>query len=142
MKVRPYIPKDKHKLIALWRSCHLLNPKNDPEKDIGRKLDIKPGWLFVAEEKGAIVGSVMVGYEGHRGWINYLAVAPGYRSKGFGRELMNRAEKELKKVDCPKINLQVRAGNRAVLGFYRRIGYVEDKVVSLGKRLTDDSNSP
>ena len=94
---------------------------------------------MVGEEKGMIVASIMIGYEGHRGWINYLAVAPGLQKQGLGRRLMARAEDELRKAGCPKINLQVRKGNEAVLGFYHVIGYLEYDAVNLGKRLVDDS---
>jgi ribosomal protein S18 acetylase RimI-like enzyme len=85
-----------------------------------------------------IVGSVMAGYEGHRGWINYLAVLPECRRRGVGRALMAEAERLLRAAGCPKINLQVRAGNAEVLGFYRAIGFAVDEVVSLGKRLEVD----
>jgi ribosomal protein S18 acetylase RimI-like enzyme len=81
----------------------------------------------------------MAGYEGHRGWINYLAVSPGLRKKGLGRKILGHAEKKLGRLGCPKINLQVRKGNEAVLGFYRGMGYQVDEVLSLGKRLIDDA---
>jgi ribosomal protein S18 acetylase RimI-like enzyme len=139
MKIRLYAPSDKKGLIALWKSCGLVNPKNDPTKDIQRKLRSKNGWIIVGEEKGEVIASVMAGYEGHRGWLNYLAVSPGRQKEGIGRKIVGHAEGKLKKLGCPKINLQVRKGNGAVLDFYRRIGYREDEVVSLGKRLVDDS---
>src|SRR5690349_6838004 len=123
MKVRRYTPNDKNGLIDLWGACGLINPKNDPAKDIERKLKVKPGWILVGEEKGNLVASVFVGYEGHRGWLNYLAVDPSRRQKGLGRKIVNHAEALLRRLGCPKINLQVRKGNKEVLGFYREIGY-------------------
>lgn len=126
-------------MIGLWRVCGLVKPQNDPAKDIRRKLGSKAGWLLVGVEKGEVIASVMAGYDGHRGWINYLAVAPGFRKQGRGRAILERAERELARAGCPKINLQVRLGNKAVLGFYRALGYSDDRVVSLGKRLADDS---
>jgi ribosomal protein S18 acetylase RimI-like enzyme len=81
----------------------------------------------------------MVGYEGHRGWINYLAVSPDHQRKGYGRLLMDEAERLLRKEGCPKINLQVRTTNAAVLAFYKALGYGQDEVVSLGKRLENDT---
>lgn len=141
MKIRQYNSKDKKGLIALWHACGLVNPKNDPAKDIQRKLKVKPGWILVGEEKGRIIASVMVGYEGHRGWLNYLAVSPDFRNQGLGRRILGHAEKKLIRLGCPKINLQVRKGNEAVLGFYREMGYQGDEVLSLGKRLIDDSKA-
>jgi ribosomal protein S18 acetylase RimI-like enzyme len=139
MKIRLYAPSDRKALIDLWQSCGLVNPKNDPAKDIERKLKAKSGWIFIGEDKGKIVASVMVGYEGHRGWLNYLAVSPERRNEGLGRRIVKHAETKLKSLGCPKINLQVRKGNETVLGFYQAIGYQEDEVASLGKRLIDDS---
>jgi len=141
ISIRPYAAADEAAVIALWRDCDLLRPQNDPHKDIGRKLRVNGEWFLVAEQAGRIVGSVMAGFEGHRGWINYLAVAPAHRRTGLGRRLMHEAELRLRAVGCPKINLQVRRGNEAALEFYRRIGFATDEVVSLGKRLErDDGN--
>jgi ribosomal protein S18 acetylase RimI-like enzyme len=106
-----------------------------------QEIERHPGWILVGEAKNRIVASVMVGYEGHRGWINYLAVAPDLRKQGLGRKILEHAEKKLSRLGCPKINLQVREGNESVLGFYRAMGYQEDAVVSLGKRLIDDSSA-
>ena len=139
MKVRLYTKSDKKAVIALWHSCGLVNPKNDPAKDIQRKLKAKSGWILVGDDKGRIIATVMVGYEGHRGWLNYLAVSPERQKEGLGRKIVSHAEAKLKKMGCPKINLQVRKGNGAVLDFYQKIGYRKDEVVSLGKRLVDDS---
>jgi ribosomal protein S18 acetylase RimI-like enzyme len=89
---------------------------------------------------GKIVASVMVGYEGHRGWINYLAVSPDHQKRGFGKQMMEEAERFLRAEGCPKINLQVRTSNVEVLAFYRAIGFLKDDVVSMGKRLEHDQN--
>jgi ribosomal protein S18 acetylase RimI-like enzyme len=94
--------------------------------------------FLVAESDGRILASVMAGYDGHRGWVNYLAVHPDHRRQGIGRRMMEEAESRLKAAGCPKINLQVRTENVAVLEFYKRIGYQTDDVVSLGKRLEPD----
>ena len=80
----------------------------------------------------------MAGYDGHRGWVNYLAVAPGQRGQGLGAALMQHIEQQLLALGCPKLNLQVRSSNTAVLDFYRHLGYAQDEVVSLGKRLIPD----
>ena len=94
--------------------------------------------FLVAVMDGAIAGTVMAGYEGHRGWINYLATSPEHRRRGIARRLMQHAERLLKEAGCPKMNLQVRAGNAAAVAFYRAIGFNVDEVVSMGKRLEDD----
>lgn len=138
MLIRPYQPTDEENLISLWRICDLVKPQNDPRKDIARKLSVDPGLLLVGTKKEELVGSVMAGYEGHRGWINYIAVAPAYRGAGFGRKLMDEAERLLRLRGCPKINLQVRESNRDVLAFYEKIGYRCDPVISFGKRLEID----
>ncbi|MFW5839718.1 MAG: GNAT family acetyltransferase [Planctomycetota bacterium] len=142
MEIQPYRPEDREALIALWRECKLTRPWNDPQLDIQRKLAEQPDLLLVGRQDGRVVASVMVGYDGHRGWINYLAVAGDCRRKGLGRAMMAEAERLLAQRGCPKVNLQVRASNHDVIDFYRRIGYSPDEVVSMGKRLVDDSEGP
>ncbi len=139
--IRSFRAEDEDALIALWQRCGLLRPWNDPHLDIARKLAVDAAGLAVIEHPQAalgLIGAVMAGYEGHRGWINYLAVDPSWQRRGLGRQLMAWAEAELHARGCPKINLQVRRGNEAVLGFYRAIGYLEDDLISLGRRLTQD----
>jgi ribosomal protein S18 acetylase RimI-like enzyme len=116
----------------------MVVPQNNPRRDIQRKLQVNPEWFLVGVLGGHIVASCMAGYEGHRGWINYLAVSPHHRGQGIGRRIMEEAEKNLIAAGCPKINLQVRETNHAVIKFYERIGYARDPVVSMGKRLTPD----
>lgn len=140
--VRPYVRSDEDAVIALWAACALVVPWNDPAEDIGIKHSFQPELFFVGEEDGQIVASVMAGYDGHRGWINYLAVAPERRKHGLGRAIMAFAEEALRKLGCPKINLQVRAGNRAVIDFYERLGFHVEETVSLGKRLDGKSWNP
>jgi len=138
MIIRPYCAADEAALLALWQECDLLRPQNAPRKDIARKLKVNPEWFLVGELDGGIVAAVMAGYEGHRGWINYLAVSPARRRTGLGRALMVEAERLLRTAGCPKINLQVRTSNREVIAFYQQIGFAPDDVVSLGKRLEVD----
>lgn len=99
-----------------------------------------PELFLVGEEGGRIVASVMAGYEGHRGWLNYLAVDPAHQRRGQGRALLAEAERLLRERGCPKINLQVRATNAAAAAFYKAVGYSADEVISMGKRLIHDSS--
>jgi ribosomal protein S18 acetylase RimI-like enzyme len=142
MEIRPFAPADEDAVVALWERCGLTRPWNDPRKDIRRKLAVRPDLFLVGLLRDTIVATVMAGYEGHRGWINYLAVAPEHQRKGLGRSIMMAAEGRLRAAGCPKINLQVRATNHDVIAFYRALGYAVDEVVSLGKRLERDEESP
>ena len=139
MIIRPFSMDDKQGVIELWQKCDLVRPWNNPELDITRKLKVNPELFLVGVLDGTIIATVVGGYEGHRGWVNYLAVGPTYQRKGFGRQLMAEIEKRLLVLGCPKVNLQVRNGNISALEFYSRIGYKDDNVVSLGKRLISDS---
>jgi len=138
MEIHPFQVADEPAVIDLWRRCDLVRPQNDPEKDVARKVAAGAEMFLVAVIDGKIVGTVMAGYEGHRGWINYLGVAPEYRKQGIGRALMAEAERMLAAVGCPKINLQVRTNNQSVVDFYRAIGFAVDDVISMGKRLKRD----
>lgn len=136
--IRSFRQSDTEAVVHLWRVCGLVTRTNDPVADIQRKRRVDPQWFLVGLVGHQLVATCMAGYEGHRGWINYLAVAPRFRRRGFATCLMAEAERRLAAAGCPKINLQVRDTNTEVLRFYRRIGYVQDPVVSLGKRLIED----
>src|SRR5262245_35351996 len=138
MHIRPFKPADEDAVVALWERCRLTRPWNDPHTDIRRKLAVRPELFLVAELDGSVVGTVMAGYDGHRGWINYLGVDPTCQRRGIGRALMDEAERLLRVCGCPKINLQVRSANTAAIEFYRQIGFAQDDVVSFGKRLEHD----
>jgi len=138
MLIRPYQVADQDKVVQLWRDCGLVALQNDPLKDIQRKLQVDPDLFLVGAESDHLVASVMGGYEGHRGWINYLAVAPAMQRKGYARKMMEAVEPLIKAKGCPKINLQVRNTNEDVIAFYTKLGYMSDNVVGLGKRLEQD----
>ena len=112
MKIRCFQMEDEPSVIALWQRCDLIRPWNDPHRDICRKLKVNPEWFLVGLVDGQIVATVMAGYEGHRGWINYLAVAPEFRRRGLARAMVTEVERLLRKAGCPKINLQIRTSNR------------------------------
>ncbi len=132
--IREYQFSDQSDVVQLWHDCELIRPPSDPVIDIELKIRHDPG-LFVAIDDSQIIGTVMAGYDGHRGWINYLAVSQRYRRSGLGTRLLQRGEEYLAGAGCEKINLQVRRANLDVVSFYSRAGYVADDVVSLGKRL-------
>ncbi|MBI3371518.1 MAG: GNAT family acetyltransferase [Betaproteobacteria bacterium] len=138
MEIRPFHESDAVAVVTLWQQCGLTRPWNDPHKDIARKLEVQRELFLVGTVDETIVASVMAGYEGHRGWVNYLAVAPSLRGRGYGRQLMRHVEQLLLERCCPKVNIQVRATNADVIEFYRRIGYAQDEALSLGKRLIPD----
>jgi ribosomal protein S18 acetylase RimI-like enzyme len=125
-------------VIQLWRDCGLVVPHNNPFRDIERKLRVNPEWFLLGELEGKVIASCMIGYDGHRGWINYLAVSPLLQKKGYGREIMKRAEKILIDAGCPKVNLQIRTTNQKAIEFYKSIGFKIDDVMSMGKRLEPD----
>lgn len=127
-------------VIDLWRKCGLIVPQNDPVEDIQRKLAFQPELLLIAMLDGQLIGSVMAGYEGHRGWLNYLAVLPSFQRRGYGTRLVNKAIAELRKLGCLKVNLQVRKSNTQVIEFYKHLGFEVEERVSLGIRLRDRSS--
>ena len=141
MHIRPYVESDEAAVIALWSKCGLLRPWNDPHKDIARKLQVQRELFLVAVQDDRVVGTALAGYDGHRGWINYLAVNPDHQRKGLGRMLMQEAERRLRELGCPKINVQIRRDNLEAIEFYRRIEFIEDDVLSFGKRLEDDEGT-
>ena len=138
MQIRSYEEADEQAVIDLWQDCGLVVAQNDPRKDIARKLEVGRDLFLVGLDNGEIVASVMGGYEGHRGWVNYLAVSPNHQRKSYGTLMMRALEKQLLALGCAKLNLQIRSSNESVIRFYASIGYGEDAVVSMGKRLIPD----
>jgi ribosomal protein S18 acetylase RimI-like enzyme len=133
--VRPYQERDEEQVIELWHECCLVVPWNDPRRDIWLKLQVQPDLFLVGLIGSQVVATVMAGYEGHRGWLNYLAVAPKYQRQGIGQYMVEQVTSKLLELNCPKINLLIRTSNIAVIEFYKRIGFKVDDVVSMGKRL-------
>lgn len=142
MILRQFRPGDTAAVVSLWHECGLTRPWNDPVRDIERKVSDSVWGLVVGESDGELVAAMMVGYDGHRGSINYLAVAQSHRGRGLGKQLMDNAESMLRARGCPKINISVRGENAAVIGFYRSLGYQvagPGDLASLGRRLIRDS---
>jgi len=138
IEIRPYKLSDEIAVVQLWTDCGLVVPWNNSKHDIHRKLEVQPEMFLVGCLADEIIATVMAGYDGHRGWINYLAVHPNHQQRGIGKRMMDEAEIRFRAVGCPKVNLQVRSANTNVIEFYRKIGYKIDDVVSLGKRLESD----
>lgn len=138
MKIRPFQHADAEAVVKLWMDCGLVKPWNDPYLDIERKMQVAAELFLVGEIDGQLIATAMGGYEGHRGWVNYLAVSPDLQGGGYGRQMMRALERMLIARGCPKINLQIRTTNQEVIAFYEAIGYKRDDVVSMGKRLIAD----
>ena len=134
MKIRPYRAADEAAVIALWAECGLQR-WTDPKKDIARKMKVNPEWFLIGEIDGIVMATCMVGYEGHRAWINLLGVSPAHRRGGYGKALLAEAERLMRAVGCAKINLQVFPANATALAFYEELGFKQDEVLSFGKRL-------
>lgn len=136
--VRPFSLSDTDAVVALWQETGLTRPWNNPYQDISRKLTVQPELFLVATEEGALVGTVMAGYDGHRGWLYYLAAAASHRGRGVGRLLVAEAERLLEALGCPKVQLMVRPDNTGARGFYDALGYEPFETWATGKRLVVD----
>jgi len=126
---------DADDIIALWRACGLVRPWNDPEADFRLASESESSTILAVRVDGALAGSAMIGFDGHRGWVYYLAVAPERQGSGLGRALMAAAEDWLRARGCPKIQLMVRTSNHAAIGFYEALGLERQEVVTLGRFL-------
>jgi ribosomal protein S18 acetylase RimI-like enzyme len=133
--IRVAEPADRESLVELWEAAGLTRPWNDPRADFDMALGSDGATILLSCENNTISGSVMVGFDGHRGWVYYLATSPDKRGLGIGRLLMRAAEQWLKAIGCPKIQLMVRGDNAAARGFYTALGYDLQDVVTLGRRL-------
>ena len=139
VSIRAFRTSDTEPVVSLWRATGLTRPWNDPYRDIERKLTVQPELFLVAVDDESVVGSVMAGYDGHRGWLYYLATAPARRGEGIARALVHEAERLLTAMGCPKVELMVRVGNEDVLGFYDAVGYERFEIAMTGKRLIADA---
>ena len=138
MKISEFTDNQSNKVIALWEKCGLTRSWNSPEKDIARKNSDKNGKFLIGQIDEVLMASIMIGYDGHRGSANYLAVDPDFSGAGYGKILMAEAERLLILLGCPKINLCVRADNDKVVELYRQRGYAIEPVRLLDKRLIKD----
>ena len=134
IEIRPFQEAERSSVIALWTAVFGYSaPHNEPGKVIQHKLALQRDLFFVARLDGRLVGTVMGGYDGHRGWLYSFAVSPEVRRRGIGAALIQHVEQELTKMGCPKINLQVVASNAAVINFYQKLGYASEERIGMGK---------
>jgi len=131
------LAEDRNAAIALWREAGLTRPWNDPVADFDLALVTPTSAVLIARDGGDPVGTVMAGFDGHRGWVYYLAVLEARRRQGIARLLMESAERWLAARGCPKAQLMVRGENAGALGFYAALGYEAQDVFTLGRRLDD-----
>ena len=140
--IRMYLPDDKVRVITLWQECGLIVPWNNPETDVERKHSDSPELFFVGEMNGELIASCMGGYDGHRGWIYFLAVKQSHRNRGVASKMVEHVESALVDMGCPKVELMVRNSNEGVIAFYNKNNYKSEAVVVLSKRLIDDDPHP
>ena len=137
--IRIYQEEDRKEVLTLWQECNLIRSKNDPQKDLGRKKGFGEELFLVLVNEDKIIGTVMGGYDGHRGIINYLGVHPNFRGNGLGRMLMRPVEKKLRDLGCPQVNLLVWSNNAEVHKFYEKTDYKKaNDIVLFRKRLIED----
>jgi ribosomal protein S18 acetylase RimI-like enzyme len=136
--IRGFRESDTDAVVQLWHDCGLTRPWNDPHKDIARKLTVQPDLFLVTEQDGTLLGTAMIGFDGHRGWVSYLAVDERHRGEGHARAMMAEGERLLIELGCPKIMLMVRRDNFAVIDLYEHLGYETESTLLLGKRLIPD----
>lgn len=135
MNIRPYLPIDRDAVIALWRACDLTRPWNDPGSDIDTCISKAESTILIGEDAdGAVIATVMVGHDGHRGWLYYLAVSPAQQKAGLGRQMVSAAEDWVKARGIPKVMLMVRPENDKVRAFYDALGYTEEPRVIFSRR--------
>jgi len=138
ISIRNFQMSDQPEVVDLWKACKLIVPWNNPYKDIIRKMDIFPELFLVGILETRLISTIMGGYDGHRGYINYFAVHPDFQNKGHGSKMINFLEKKLEELGCAKINLHVRKENIKVIKFYKNMGFSIDQSITMGKRLEKD----
>ena len=138
LKIREYKDKDKNEVISIWKGIfNYSKPHNNPDLIIDMKLSHKDNLFFVAKENNQIVGTIMAGFDGHRGWLYSLAVISNKRNQGIGKLLVDKAIGELEKLGCLKVNLQIISGKDSVVSFYKKLGFSIEDRISMGKIIAD-----
>lgn len=139
LKIREYKDKDKNEVISIWKDIFNSNKShNNPNLVINMKIKQNDNLFFIAEENNQIVGTIIAGFDGHRGWLYSLAVIPKKRNQGIGKLLVNKALDELIKIGCLKVNLQIYSNNDLVINFYKKLGFSIEDRISMGKLLENE----
>jgi ribosomal protein S18 acetylase RimI-like enzyme len=142
LAIAPIEDGDVTAVIALWERCGLTRPWNDPAADIALARRGAHSTILIGRDGGAIIATAMVGHDGHRGWVYYVAVDPDHRGKGYGRGIMNAAEEWLRQAGIAKMQLMVRSDNAKVQAFYESIGYDEQQRIIYAKWLDGREPTP
>jgi ribosomal protein S18 acetylase RimI-like enzyme len=142
LAITPIDDADVAGVVALWQACHLTRPWNDPATDIALARRGSNATVLIGRGDGLIVATVLVGHDGHRGWVYYLAVDPDHRRKGYGRVMMHAAENWLRETGIEKLQLMVRADNTQVHAFYQSLGYFPQERVTFAKWLDGREPTP
>jgi ribosomal protein S18 acetylase RimI-like enzyme len=142
LSVAPIEDADIADVVALWQACGLTRPWNDPQADIALARRQPNSTVLVGRDADAIVATVMVGYDGHRGWVYYVAVDPVRRAQGLGRSIMNAAEDWLRQAGIAKLQLLVRRSNAKAGAFYQSLGYAEAETIVFAKWLDGREPTP
>ena len=133
-RIREAVIGDQDQVISIWKSCDLVKPQNDPVTDFQLALNTKDSTILILESEQEMLGAVVVGFDGHRGWYYYLGISPQNQNSGNGRALVEAAENWLISRGAPKAMLMVRNSNAHVIGFYEKLGYSVEDTSVLGKR--------
>jgi ribosomal protein S18 acetylase RimI-like enzyme len=134
LEIRPFVMEDTDGVLEVWNLAGLVGPdRNPPRSDIQKKVSHDPESFFVGLLEGRIVATVMVGYDGHRGWIYLLAVRPDLQRRGIGRTMMEHAEQWLRQLGCPIAKIQVERARADAVEFYKKVGYEVRELISLRK---------
>jgi ribosomal protein S18 acetylase RimI-like enzyme len=142
LAIAPIDDADVADVVALWRDCHLTRPWNDPAADIALARQGSNATVLIGRDSASIIATVLVGHDGHRGWVYYLAVDPGHRHKGYGRVMMDAAEDWLRERDIEKLQLLVRSDNKSVKNFYQSLGYSMQERIIYAKWLDGREPTP
>ena len=138
MEIRKFNPVETEEVIRIWDECGLLHHPNDPYEEIRNKVALQPDLFLVGVAGEKVIGTIMLGYEGRRGWINALCILPEYRGRGFGGRLVKYGLDILRELGAPKVNLLVRTGNTAVIEFYEKLGFRLDDAICMGYRFSEE----
>ena len=142
LAIAPIADADVADVVALWQTCGLTRPWNDPTADIALARRGSNAAVLIGRDGGSLAATVLVGHDGHRGWVYYLAVDPDHRQKGYGRVMMDAAERWLRECGIEKLQLMVRPDNKSVKSFYQSLGYSEQERVIYAKWLDGREPTP